>query len=238
MRPNTKILAGLTVAAAVALMPAWSAAQSAASAGSGAAARTIVVTGAGTVTASPDQATVVLGAETIRQTAQDAQAANSAVMAQVVRQLTALGIPADQLRTTGVTLTPQRQPGSENGAITGYAAANQIAVTVNDLRLTGRVIDTGVGAGANQVAGLSFGLRAPGADSARALRLAVQNAQATAATLAQAAGVGPIHLMRLEELSATAPVARVMVQAAQPVETPVLPGTVSVTMTVRAVYGF
>jgi len=27
-------------------------------------------------------------------------------------------------------------------------------------------------------------------------------------------------------------------QAAQPVETPVLPGTVSVTMTVRAVYGF
>jgi uncharacterized protein YggE len=228
----------LAAAVGVAALPVWSGAQGAPGAGGGSGAHTIVVTGDGAVAATPDQAAVTLGVETVRQTAQDAQNANSAAMAQIIREVIALGIPADQMRTTGVTLTPERQPGPGNGAITGYSATNQITVTVNDLRLTGRVIDAAVGAGANQVAALSFGLRDPATQNARALRLAVQNAQTTAATLAQAAAVGPIHLIRLEVIGGTAPVARAVAMQAEAAQTPVLPGTISLTVTVRAVYGF
>jgi len=239
MRPTTRIWVVLAVAAAIAVMPARSGAQGMLSTGAGGAAHTIVVTGVGVVDATPDQATVALGVQTIRPTAQDAQNANSAVMAQIIRQVTALGIPADQMRTTGVELTPQRRPGPGDNPITGYAAVNQIAVIVNDLRLTGRVIDAGVDAGANEVAGLSFGLRDSATDRTRALRLAVQNAQATATTLAGAAGVGPLHLVRLQELGETAPALRQQAFAgAQAVSTPVLPGIVSVTASVQAVYAF
>jgi len=228
----------LAVAAAVAAMPAWSNAQETLSTGTADGGHTIVVAGEGAVDDTPDQAAVTLGVETIRQTAQDAQNANSAVMTEIIRQITAVGIPADQMRTSGVELTPQRRPGPGNGQITGYSASNRITVTVNDLRLTGRVIDAGVGAGANEVAGVSFGLRDSKADQTRALRLAVQNAKDTAAVLAQAAGVGPLRLVRLEVLGEATPTPRIALAAAQTAETPVLPGMVSVTASVRAVYAF
>ena len=136
-------------------------------------------------------------------------------MTEIIRQIAAVGIPADQMRTTGVELNPQRRPGPGNGQITGYTATNRIVVTVNDLRLTGRVIDAGVGAGANEVAGISFGLRDAKTDQTRALRLAVQNAKDTATILAQAAGVGPLRLVRLEVLGETAPTPRIAFAAAQ-----------------------
>ncbi|HLN13024.1 MAG TPA: SIMPL domain-containing protein [bacterium] len=238
MRTNTRILVMLAVAAAVAAMPVWSNAQETLSTGAANTAHTIVVAGQGSVNDTPDQTSVTLGVETTKTTAQDAQNANSATMTEIIRQIAAVGIPADQMRTTGVELNPQRRPGPGNGQITGYTATNRIVVTVNDLRLTGRVIDAGVGAGANEVAGISFGLRDAKADQTRALRLAVQNAKDTATILAQAAGVGPLRLVRLEVLGEASPTPRIALAAAQSVETPVLPGMVSVTASVRAVYAF
>jgi len=170
MRTNTRILVMLAVAAAVAAMPVWSNAQETLSTGAANTAHTIVVAGQGSVNDTPDQTSVTLGVETTKTTAQDAQNANSATMTEIIRQIAAVGIPADQMRTTGVELNPQRRPGPGNGQITGYTATNRIVVTVNDLRLTGRVIDAGVGAGANEVAGISFGLRDAKADQTRALR--------------------------------------------------------------------
>ncbi len=228
----------LAVAAAIAAMPAWSNAQEIMSTGSGTPGHTIVVNGVGAVDDTPDQAMVTLGVETIRTTAQDAQNANSAAMTEIIRQVTAAGVPADQMRTSGVELTPQRRPGTGNGPITGYAASNRVTVTVNDLRLTGRVIDAGVGAGANEVAGISFGLRDAKADQTRALRLAVQNAKDIATIAAQAAGVGPLRLVQLEVVGEASPTPRMTFAGAPNVETPVLPGMVTVTASVRAVYAF
>ncbi|HLJ58312.1 MAG TPA: SIMPL domain-containing protein [bacterium] len=230
---TTTVLGIVGVVALLAATPPVSQAQGAPVMGGGGA-RVIVVTGEGSVDATPDQATVTVGVQTVRRTAQDAQNANNAAMTQVIHQVTALGIPKDRIRTSGVELAPQRAPGPGTGPITGYAATNRVTVTVDDLGLTGRVIDAAVGAGANEVEGLSFGLRDASSERTRALQLAVQNAQAMATTLATAAGVGPIHLVRIEQVGQT--VAPRF--AAAEVSTPVLPGTVSVAASVRAVYAF
>jgi len=225
----------LGVLAAMAALPAASLAQNPSPSGAGEGpARSIIVTGEGSVDATPDQARVALGVQSVRPTAQAAQDAGNAVMEQIVLKVTALGIPKEQIQTSRLDLTPQRKPGSD-GTITGYAATNRITVVVDDLRLTGRVVDAAVGAGANEVDSLSFGLKDPSPYRTRALRLAVQDAQATAAALASAAAVGPIHLVRLEELgSSGAP--RLQLAAAQ--QATVLPGTVTVTASVSAVYAF
>jgi uncharacterized protein YggE len=198
----------------------------------------IVVTGEGSVDAAPDQATVSLGVRVTGPTAQDAQNQSSAITERVIGRITALGIPGDKIRTTTVSLVPVRRPEAQSAEITGYEATNRIAVTLDDLRLPGRVIDAAVGAGANALDGLSFGLRDPSLYRIRALRMAVERAGAAAAAIASAAGVPDLHLVSIEE-AGPVPVPRFSIAAPAGREaTPVLPGTLTVAVQVRAVYAF
>src|SRR5579864_2916292 len=81
--------------------------------------RTIVVTGDGSVDATPDRATVALSVIVLRPTAQEAQQQSAATMAQVVRAIVAAGVPQTAIRTTTVSLYPQHRPDSGNkGPIT------------------------------------------------------------------------------------------------------------------------
>ncbi len=205
----------------------------------GEAGRIITVTGHGSVDATPDEATITLGVQTIRPTAQEAQDQSAAAMDRIVRQIAALGVPRERLRTAAVNLVPVRKPGASSAEVTGYEAVMRLVVTLDDLRLVGRVIDTAVAAGANAVYSLSFGLRDSSAYRARALRMAVQDARATAAAIAGAAGVSTLRLVRIDEIGPVA-IARVGVAApmAAPGGTPVVPGTLPVSVQIRAVYAF
>ncbi len=199
----------------------------------------IVVTGQGSVDAVADVAIVGLGFQVTRPTAQEAQDQSSATMDRVIRQITALGIPREKIRTTIVSLFPVRRSAPPSAEITGYTAINNVMVTVDDLRLTGRAIDTAVAAGANTVNSLTFGLRDPSSYRIRALRTAVERARTTAAAIASAAGVSNLRVVRIEEIGPV-PIPRVglAAPAIQGAETPVMPGTLTVTVLVRAVYAF
>ena len=197
----------------------------------------IVVTGRGSVEATPDEATVALGVQSVRPTAREAQDQSSAVMDQIVRQIVALGIPREKIHTTTIALYAQRKPGSDSEEITGYAATNRVTVTVDELRLVGRAIDASVAAGANTLDSLTFGVRDQSAYRAQAFKIAVQDAQATASAIASAAGISLFHLARIEEAGAMIGPRPLGVQAAA-VSTPVMPGTVPVEVQVRAVYEF
>ena len=201
--------------------------------------RTIVVTGDGSVDATPDRATVALSVIVQRPTAQEAQQQSAATMAQVVRAIVAAGIPQTASRTTTVSLYPQHRPDSGGtGPIIGYQSMNRVLVTVDDISRVGAVIDAGVGAGANGVDSVNWTLRDATAYRAQAVRLAVQNAQATANAIAGAAGVGGLRLIRIEQVGVvTGPRPGFAVMQAAPA-TPVLPGTMPVTAEVRAVFAF
>jgi uncharacterized protein len=196
--------------------------------------RLIIVTGQGTVEATPDRATVTLGIVVLRLTAQDAQDRASGVMEQIARQVSALGIPRERIQTAAVGLFPQRKP--DNNQITGYEAVNRISITMDDLSLPGRVIDAGVAAGATSVDSLMFGLRDPSVYRSRALRLAVQSAQASATVIAAQAGLGPLHLVRIEEVGEI--VQPRMIAAPLAAATPISPGLLPLSVEVRALYTF
>jgi uncharacterized protein YggE len=200
--------------------------------------RTIVVTGSGSVDATPDRAMIGLSVIVQRPTAQEAQQQNAATMAQVVRQIVAAGIPQTNIRTATVSLYPQRRPDSGGtGPIIGYQAVNRVVVTVDDISRAGQVIDAGVGAGANGVDGVEWTVRDASSYRTQALRLAVQNAQATANAIASAAGVGGLRLLRIEQAGAVIAPRAVGVMQSTAV-TAVLPGTMPVNAEVRAVYAF
>lgn len=201
--------------------------------------RTIVVTGEGTVDAAPDRATVALSVTVLRPTAREAQQQSAAIMAQIVRAVVGAGIPQNAIRTSTVSLFPQHRPDAGGaGPIIGYQAVNRVDVTLDDIARVGQVIDAGVGAGADGVDSLNWSLRDATPYRAQALRMAVQNAQATADAIASAAGAGSIRLIRIEQTSAVAyprQAAGVMQGATT---TPVLPGTIPVNAEVRAVFAF
>jgi len=199
-------------------------------------AQSIIVTGRGTVEATPDRAIVTVGAQVTRPTAQEAQERTSATMTQVLRQVTALGIPRERIQTVEINLYPQRRPPS--GEISGYQAVQRAAITVDDLALVGRVFDAAVTAGANLLDGVSFTLRDPSAARTHAFATAVQDARATANALAAAAGVTVLGVVRIEEMGVSIPVRGRALQAAPEATTPVLPGTLSVSVQVRAVFAF
>jgi uncharacterized protein len=201
--------------------------------------RTIVVTGDGSVDATPDRATVALSVIVLRPTAQEAQQQSAATMAQVVRQVVAAGIPQTAIRTTNVSLYPQRRSDPSGvGQITGYQSVNRVVVTIDDISRVGQVIDAGVGAGANGVDSVNWSLRDATAYRTQALRIAVQNAQAAANAIASAAGITGLRLLRVEQTSAVVfPRQGFGVMEAAPA-TPVLPGTMPLSVQVRAIYAF
>ena len=197
----------------------------------------IVVNGRGVVEATPDRAFVNIGAQITRLTAQEAQERVSATMNQVLSKITALGIARDRIQTVEINLYPQSRP--QSGEITGYQAVQRAVVTVDDLALVGRVLDAAVAAGANLLNGVSFTLRDSAAYRTRAFAAAVQDARNTATALATAAGVTISRVVRIEEMGATIPIARgATMQATPDATTPVLPGTLTVSAQVRAVFAF
>ena len=72
--------------------------------------------------------------------------------------------------------------------LTGYEASNTITVIIDNLNLVGKVIDTALSHGANNVNSLSFGLRDKKALQNEALRLATRDARTKAEIVASELG--------------------------------------------------
>jgi hypothetical protein len=154
----------------------------------------IQVSGSGTVTGTPDRVQISFAVQTQNADVKIAQANNALAMNNVVDALAAAGVPRDQMKTTGYTITPisqQDNNGILSGPATTYQVTNNLRVTLNDTSTTGQIIDTAVTAGANQVNSVQFMLSDEQAAALRgqALTKAVANARADANAVAAALNV-------------------------------------------------
>ncbi len=109
--------------------------------------------------------------------------------------------------------------------------------------LVGRVIDTVVEAGANNLIGISFGLRDASKARKEALTLAVREAREKAEAIAQAAGLQLRGVERIVESGITVPTIRLgMANAGGPPvplpPTQIEPGTLAVVAQVSAVFTY
>jgi uncharacterized protein YggE len=195
----------------------------------------------GEVKVEPDMATISLGVQTDGRTAQAAMQANAQRMTQVIDALRRAGIAAKDIQTSNLNLNPQYvYEQNQPPRLTGYQASNQVTVAVHDLARLGAAVDATVGAGANQVHGISFGLDDPTAAENAAREAAVKALAAKADLYARATGHRVLRLVSLSEGAASYPAPPPMpamaVQRMEKAGTPVAAGELSVRVDVTGLY--
>ncbi|ATE63195.1 SIMPL domain-containing protein [Rhizorhabdus dicambivorans] len=169
---------------------------------------------------APDLAIFNAGVTTQGNTAAAALAANSAAMERVIAQLRRAGIAERDIQTSNLTVEPVYSDPNRDAAlaarysgqpytppaadaavpkIIGYRANNAVAVRQRDLKNFGRVIDTLVTAGANQVNGPSFTMDNPEPALDQARTQAIGQARARADLYARAGGLKVIRILSISE---------------------------------------
>ncbi len=146
----------------------------------------ITVTGSGTVTSVPNEATFSFAVQSKGATAREALGANSEQMRQVLAAIKAAGVEKRDVQTQDVSVSPSY---GESGQTDGYSANNSVSVKIHDLARVGKILDAASNAGANNIYGPSLSRSDQDALQAKALRDAVGNARKKAEALAAAAGV-------------------------------------------------
>ena len=200
--------------------------------------KTISVDATGTVRVKPDTATVNLGVQTERATAQEALAAAGTAAQGVIDALKASGISEDDITTTDLSLWPRTD--DDGKAIMGYTASNSVNATIRDLDKAGATIDAATKAAGDdaRVNGISFSVSDPTAAAGEARALAVARAKVQAEELAEAAGVevGPVEQIATVSYDAPAPMTSAGGAEARDAAVPIQPGTQEVTARVTMVF--
>jgi uncharacterized protein len=195
-------------------------------------AKAITVSGHGTVTTVPDRASFDFTVETRAQTAAGAIARDGDAAAAVARAVKNAGVPATDVRTSQISLSPQTTP---NGTtIVGYVAS--ITITAKSaIARAGSLVDAAVQAGADGVSGPNLSRSDEHDLYKTALRNAVADARDKAAALAAAAGLTLGGVQSLAEGAGQTPV--VFASPAKISDaTPIEPGTQTVEADVTATY--
>ena len=202
----------------------------------------ISVVGEGIVLAQPNVARVTLGAEVFDQSLTNAQTEAARRMDAVVARLKADGIADDDIRTVSFNITPQYdQRGDQSQPVLrGYQVQNLVAVRSTNVAGLGPLLDDAVSAGATRIFGISFESDNMEALKSQARDQAMQNATSKAQQLARDAGVSLGRPTSVEEsdTGGVTPVRQLPApQAAAPAATtPIQPGQLQVSTTVRVVW--
>jgi uncharacterized protein YggE len=199
----------------------------------------IVTSGVGHADVAPDVATLTLGTQVQRPSAADAMAEAHRVAAAVIARWQALGVRAEDIRTSAVQVTPVYTQPRDGAApqVAGYRATETLIVTIGVLGLVGRALDAGIAAGANQVGGITFGLRDASRARSQALAAAVRDAREKADIIAQAAGLRISGIERVVEEGAVVRPREMRIAAGAP-PAPIEPGLVTVTAQVSMTFRY
>jgi uncharacterized protein len=202
----------------------------------------ISVVGQGIVTTQPNVARITIGADVTDPSLANAQAEAARRMDAVINQLKASGIADNDIRTVNYSINPiyDQPTQGQQPTLRGYQVQNQVEVRVTNVAGLGPLLDTAVSAGATRVMGIRFEASNMEDLKNQARDQAMQNARAQADQLARDAGVSVGRPISIDEsdtggvtpVRAAAPTAAL---AAGP-QTPIQPGDLQVSTTVRVVW--
>jgi uncharacterized protein len=218
------------------------------------------VTGEGRSRRTPDLALFSAGVVTQGRTAAEALSENSQRMDSVIAALRRAGVAQRDIQTSSISLQPRysdperdaqirarelRQPyvppaQPEPSRIIGYEARNSVQVRVRRLPEMGRIIDTLIASGANQVDGPSFTLDEPKQALDEARTEAVATARERAELYARAAGMRVVRILSITEGGGYYPVQEIFVTgqrvgspgAPPPPPPPIAPGELTLGVSV------
>ena len=148
----------------------------------------------------PDVATISAGVVTQAADANGAMRANAAQMDKVMAQIKAAGVAERDIQTSGVNLNPQyKYVENQNPTIIGYQASNNVNLKIRDIGKLGKVLDSLVASGANQINGPTFEIDQPEPAYDEARRAALDKAQARAQMYAKALGMQVRRIVSISE---------------------------------------
>ena len=194
----------------------------------------ITVSGEATVSVAPDLAQIDAGITSEAKTARETSEANNAAMGKVLLALKSAGIAESDYQTSRLSLQPQYAPNrSAPSPIVGYRASNRVMVRLREVNKLAGVIDTLVGAGANDIGGIGFSVSNASKLLDGAREQAIADARRKAEIYAKAAGVTLGEALAISEEGAASPMAyRRNVQGIAASATPVAQGEETLQVTV------
>lgn len=158
------------------------------------------VAATGTTKRVPDVAVISAGVVTQAKDAATAMRDNAARMTGVVAALKKAGVADRDIMTSTIRLEPQYKYAENTPpTITGYQAHNSVSIRFRDVAASGKILDTLVAQGANQINGPNLQIDKPEAAEDEARVDAIRKARARADLYAGAAGLKVKRILSISE---------------------------------------
>ncbi len=205
----------------------------------------IWVSGQGKVNVAPDIVTLSLGIEAQEASVAEAQTQAAGAMAQVMAALTGQGVAAKDIQTQrfSISRVTKWDNDKQQEVIIGYRVTNIVVAKIRDLDKAGSIIDAVAQAGGDltRIDSIGFSVDDPSAYYEEARKKAMVDARAKAEQMAELADVTLGKPTYISE-SISYPIypreyAVARAEAAPaPVETPISPGEMEVSVSVQVTY--
>ena len=217
--------------------------------------RTVNVSGKGTVKLEPDIAQINIGVSSQSPDAGEALKQNNASAEAVINVLTEMGVERKDIQTRNFNIYAkqdvqpireepvgedvlQEVPAEESTSQT-YVVENTVLVIVRDLDSLGDILTAVVDQGANTIYGITFDIEDRDAAAEEARQMAIQDAQAQAEAIAEAAGVnlGAIQSISIESSGGGQPNVEYAAEAPQgSASVPISSGTLTIQVNANLTY--
>ncbi len=195
----------------------------------------------GQVERVPDLAIITAGVVSRASTATAALHETAARLDKVIAALKRAGVAARDIQTSSVGLNAEyRYPDNEAPQLVGYTASNQVTIRFRDIRNSGKILDSLVEEGANQISGPTMSVEHPenALDEARAK--AVAEGRARAQLYARSLGMRVVRVVSVTEnggnYAPPPPRPMAMARVAESAQTPIEPGEQTLQVTLSMVF--
>jgi uncharacterized protein YggE len=206
--------------------------------------RTISVNGNAQVILTPDIAYVSIGVHSEATTAKESVAGNNTQTQAVINAIKAQGADAKDIQTTNFSVYQQEKYDASGKSLgTYFMTDNTVYVTMRDITKIGDILDAAIGAGANNIYGITFDVQNKDAATATGRDQAMADAQTQAEQLAKAAGATLGEVQSISYYSSAPTPIYYDNKVAAPAgmgggaSVPISSGQLTLTVTVSVVYG-
>lgn len=195
------------------------------------------VDGRGSASMAPDQAVLTVGVVSHARNADQAQTDNARKSAAIVQALKQLGVAGSDIKSQNFSFHPDyRTDEKQQNKISGYTASHSLQVNIRDIAKAGKVIDTALQAGANEVNSLHFSVSDQSKVRQEALQQAIADARSKADVIARSLGRQIVGIKSVSESTGYIEARAYngnMLMAAKAADTSIEPGMISLDASVH-----
>lgn len=163
----------------------------------------ITVVGEGSAPVEPDIAVANIGVQVANEDVQAASSEAQEIMNAVLAAIQEQGVAEEDIQTSGFSIFADFGPVGPTGEQPQtplYRVTNNVNATVRDLEQVAAVLDAAIGAGANNIFGVTFSIDDPSAAASAARAEAIEQAGAKAQELAELTGLQLGNVLRVSEI--------------------------------------